>query len=163
MISFGIVTCRLDVILLTADIMKLNRKQQRAAALLILLRCKRRILKQARTRRKWCRTWIARHDTHGAFNNLQTELQTEDVDSFQNFLRIDTSSYQELLNKVKPLIERQDTNFRLCIKPGERLSITLRFLATGELFNVTGLYQINENYGIRLESLYVRFIYNIYI
>ncbi|KAJ8349682.1 hypothetical protein SKAU_G00248120 [Synaphobranchus kaupii] len=35
---------------------------------------------------------------------------------------------------VTPLIQRQNTNFRDCISPGERLMVTLRFLATGESF-----------------------------
>ncbi|XP_062389288.1 uncharacterized protein LOC134077601 [Sardina pilchardus] len=35
---------------------------------------------------------------------------------------------------VTPLINRKNTNFRDCISPGERLMVTLRFLATGETF-----------------------------
>ncbi|XP_058623365.1 uncharacterized protein LOC131534485 [Onychostoma macrolepis] len=39
-----------------------------------------------------------------------------------------------LLGKVKHLITKQDTKMRLAIPPGERMSLTLRFLATGESF-----------------------------
>ncbi len=36
-----------------------------------------------------------------------------------------------LLGKVKHLITKQDTKMRLAIPPRERMSLTLRFLATG--------------------------------
>ncbi|XDV13001.1 hypothetical protein PO909_001525 [Leuciscus waleckii] len=39
-----------------------------------------------------------------------------------------------VLNKVAPLITKQDTNMRLSISAKERLVLTLRFLATGESF-----------------------------
>ena len=35
-----------------------------------------------------------------------------------------------LLEKVRPLIERQDTQLREAISAAERLAVTLRFLAT---------------------------------
>lgn len=40
-----------------------------------------------------------------------------------------------VLNKVAPLITKQDTNMRLSISAKERLVLTLRFLATGESFS----------------------------
>ncbi|KAF4114018.1 hypothetical protein G5714_004241 [Onychostoma macrolepis] len=39
-----------------------------------------------------------------------------------------------LLGRVKHLITKQDTKMRLAIPPGECMSLTLRFLATGESF-----------------------------
>ena len=39
--------------------------------------------------------------------------------------------YKELLDLVRPLITRQDTNFRRSISPEERLSLTIRYLTTG--------------------------------
>lgn len=45
---------------------------------------------------------------------------------------MDTGSFEELLAKVRPMIEKKDTNFRLCVPAGERLAITLRYLATGD-------------------------------
>ena len=41
---------------------------------------------------------------------------------------------QELLQKVKPLIEGKSTNMRQPISPEEKLAVTLRFLATGESY-----------------------------
>lgn len=52
-------------------------------------------------------------------------------DDWRNYLRMDEETYVELLNIVTPLIKRQDTMMRLAITPHERLSATLRYLATG--------------------------------
>ncbi|KAK4320926.1 hypothetical protein Pmani_008243 [Petrolisthes manimaculis] len=40
--------------------------------------------------------------------------------------------YQDLLRRVTPLIQKQDTNMRESVSAGERLTLTLRYLATGE-------------------------------
>jgi len=39
--------------------------------------------------------------------------------------------FEDLLRKVTPLIKKQDTILRRSIPPAERLSLTLRHLATG--------------------------------
>ena len=43
--------------------------------------------------------------------------------------------YAAITYKVTPLIEKKETNMRQPISPGERLAVTLRFLATGESFS----------------------------
>ena len=60
------------------------------------------------------------------------ELQAMDVSSYLNFVRMNASTFETLLTKVAPLIARKDTHMRDAIPPGERLAVTLRFLATGE-------------------------------
>ncbi|CAL1278735.1 unnamed protein product, partial [Larinioides sclopetarius] len=45
---------------------------------------------------------------------------------------MDVESFEYLLAKIEPLIKRMDTNMRQCISAGERLALTLRYLATGE-------------------------------
>ena len=60
------------------------------------------------------------------------ELRAIDVSSYQNFVRMNAATFETLLNMVAPLIFRKDTNMREAIPPGERLALTLRFLATGE-------------------------------
>ena len=55
-----------------------------------------------------------------------------DLSSYKNLLRMDSTSFEELLNKVAPLFTKKDTVMRDTIPPDERLSVTLGFLATGE-------------------------------
>lgn len=47
---------------------------------------------------------------------------------------MDEKTYLTLLSKVTPLIQKQDTIMRTAISPHERLSVTLRFLATGRSY-----------------------------
>lgn len=65
--------------------------------------------------------------------NLIAELRRE-PDDFRNYLRMDESTYQHLLDLVTPLILRADSVMRRAITPHERLSATLRFLATGRSY-----------------------------
>ena len=58
------------------------------------------------------------------------ELASEDPQSFRNFIRMDKQDVDELLTKVTPFIQKEDTNMRESITPAERLSVTLRYLAT---------------------------------
>ena len=54
-----------------------------------------------------------------------------------NFLRMDDDSFSILLQRIAPTIQRQDTVLRKVIQAEERLSLTLRYLATGtQLINM---------------------------
>ena len=52
-----------------------------------------------------------------------------------NLLRMDQNMFHFILEGIQPLIEKKDTNWRKAITPGERLAVTLRYLATGILNN----------------------------
>lgn len=79
------------------------------------------------------RPWIGRRNQYGAYHSLIQELSAEDPNGLKNFLRMDMASFNELLEMVTPLIKRRDTLMRNSISPAERLALTLRFSATGEL------------------------------
>lgn len=96
-------------------------------------RVKQRQQSRRPRRRVWCKSWILRRERQGAYPNLCTELRSEDAPAFANFARFAPQAFEELLSMVTPLIARRNTNFRDCISPGERLMVTLRFLATGKM------------------------------
>ncbi|CAH2016293.1 unnamed protein product [Acanthoscelides obtectus] len=75
----------------------------------------------------WVRSWISRRHDSGFFAQLVKELHSEDMNSYANFLRMSNKDYEYLLQKVEPLIRKQDTHLRLAISPSERLMLTLRF------------------------------------
>jgi hypothetical protein len=83
--------------------------------------------------RLWVRPWIGRRNHYGEYHSLIQELSAEDPNGLQSFLRMDMASFNELLEMVTPLIKRRDTLIRNSISPAERLTLTLSFLATGEL------------------------------
>ncbi len=55
----------------------------------------------------------------------------DEQNDWRNYLRMGEDTYMELLNLVSPLIRKQDTVMRKSISPHEKLTATLRFLATG--------------------------------
>ncbi|KAL0861277.1 hypothetical protein ABMA27_008838 [Loxostege sticticalis] len=51
-----------------------------------------------------------------------------------NFVRMSLQDFEIILEKVEPEIKKMNTNFREAITARERLSVTLRFLATGDSY-----------------------------
>ena len=88
--------------------------------------------RSAARRKFWVRPWLARRHL-GAYSGLMLELANEDVPGYIAFQRMAPELFQELLQLIQPHIQKQTTNMRKPISPGERLAITLRFLATGKL------------------------------
>jgi hypothetical protein len=62
--------------------------------------------------------------------NLLKDLRLSEPSDFQNFLRLDATSFDEMLKMVTSRIEKRNTTMRDSIPPSQRLSITLRYLAT---------------------------------
>ena len=54
---------------------------------------------------------------------------------FRNFTRMTASDFELLLQLIGPSIKKQDTNMREAIPISKRLAVTLRFLATGDLYH----------------------------
>ena len=108
--------------------MSLPRKLVTAAAALVLLKN----LKKKKKRQTWVRKWIARRDEEGVHANLLQELLAGDDKSYKNYLRMSHDDYEHLLEKVTPKIMKRDTHLRKAITPSERLTLTLRFLASGK-------------------------------
>lgn len=75
--------------------------------------------------------WLKKRTTDGAYHKLFPEIQTEDENLYRNIIRMTPTQFQLLLEKVSPLIEKKVTRFRVPISAAERLSVTLRYLATG--------------------------------
>lgn len=83
-------------------------------------------------RRHWVRPWMARKSKN-VFSNLLKEICLEDTHSFQSFHRKSKENFVKLLRIVSPLIKKDDTKLRKAISPAQRLSVTLRYLATGNM------------------------------
>ena len=54
--------------------------------------------------------------------------------AFARYFRMDKEKFNHLVGRISIHIQRQDTIMRAAISPGERLAVTLRYLATGETF-----------------------------
>ncbi|GFY77097.1 DDE Tnp4 domain-containing protein [Trichonephila inaurata madagascariensis] len=87
---------------------------------------------KAKKRKIWQRKWLQRRTQLGCYENLMKELALEDSESYRRFLRMDVSTFEELVALVSPSIERNNTSMREAILAAERIVLTLRYLATGE-------------------------------
>ncbi|KAL1505539.1 hypothetical protein ABEB36_005083 [Hypothenemus hampei] len=72
-------------------------------------------------------------ETFSHVNFLQ-ELQQKSNDWY-NYLHMDMETYHQLLLLSTLEIKKQDAAMRITISPHERLSATLRFIATGRSYN----------------------------
>ena len=62
------------------------------------------------------------------------ELRQEDVASYANYVRMAPDVYDEILQRIAPRLEKQDTFWRKALTPGLKLAVTLRYLATGDSY-----------------------------
>lgn len=98
----------------------MNRKRVIAMWLLY------RRIKRRRIKRKWWIHPINQSREHsGTFYTLFEELR-RDGTKFFNFFRMSIESFDELHEKMKNKIQRQNTKMRNCIQSRERLALTLR-------------------------------------
>lgn len=79
----------------------------------------------------WVKPWMCRKDL-GLHSQLFSELLVSDPDEYRRLLRVSEEQFLQLLARVGPRIERQDTVMRRAITPATRLQVTLRYLATGK-------------------------------
>lgn len=97
----------------------------------------------------WVRDWLEKRETDGAYAKLLIELRNGDSGEqklFRDFMRMTHADFDYLLQLVKPLIEKSDTQMRNAISAGERLALTLHYLATGQSFrSLQFIFRIPQN------------------
>ena len=105
-----------------------------AHAAFLVVRRRRRRQKQCRS--IWVSRWLSaeRRLQYGQYDRLMAELMMEDVHSFFNFLWMQPEMFDELLNRVGPRIQKNDTLWRKSVEPGLKLAITLQHLAAGDKY-----------------------------
>lgn len=112
-----------------------------AAASIAIVMMRRR--RRRRNRTFWTNEILLNRNKQGAYHNLILELG--DTEGFRQFFRMNRATFNDLLTMIEPYITYKDTNWREAIKPGERLAVTLRFLATGKVI-------LNLNYLLLFQS-----------
>lgn len=90
--------------------------------------------KKRKPRSVWTKNWLLRRPQNGFYAKMLAELRAEEPYLYRNFLRMNGDQFDHLLGLVSPYIQKKDTNMRRSISAGERLALTLRYLATGEHF-----------------------------
>lgn len=96
-------------------------------------------------KRRWIRKWLARRDTRGASSLLLKELAVEDVAEYTNCMRMSPKSFDILLTKIYPDIQRSNSTMRMAIPAKIKLQITLSYLATGNSYrNLAQQYRVSR-------------------
>ena len=85
-------------------------------------------------RSQWVRPWIARRKPDGAIYTIFQELKQEDAEWFRGYVRLNTTSFEKLVELLAPSLLKKDTVMRECIKPEEMCCVALRYFASGEYF-----------------------------
>ncbi|KAM0730299.1 Protein ALP1-like [Formica fusca] len=88
--------------------------------------------KNRRFRRFWMRPILQSRRSHGNWEHLIQELRLFDHETYFNFMRMTPQTFEEILSLVGSKLARQTTNCREPICAEARLSMTVRYLATGD-------------------------------
>lgn len=112
-----------------------NLQISAAAYIFIHLSLKKK--KQTKKRRWWqTHLYTRRNDPMVNSNALLADLKFQEISGqYKNFTRMSPTDFEYLLNLIGPKIKKQDTFMRNAISVQERLSVTLRFLATGDHYS----------------------------
>lgn len=79
----------------------------------------------------WVRKLFQERKRKGEFYLLVQDLRLYDEEYFFKYFRMSVMQYEELLSMVAPIIQKSSQK-RECIGPNERLSLTMRYLTTGD-------------------------------
>ena len=91
--------------------------------------------KKRKGKRGKTRSWIRRRGQKGYFNNIVQELMIEDTPSYREMMQMTHEDFVKILELIEPDITRcQVTGGHKVISAAERLTLTIRFLATGETY-----------------------------
>ncbi|XP_069980042.1 uncharacterized protein [Penaeus vannamei] len=82
-------------------------------------------------RRLWVKPWLQRKNK-SVFDKLIQEMRLDDDPVFYDFHGMNKENFDKLLSLVSPHIQKENTKLRDSIPSAQRLSVTLRYLATGE-------------------------------
>ncbi|CAH1990330.1 unnamed protein product [Acanthoscelides obtectus] len=115
--------------------MHLNMPSNDAACLAIIIAaaCDVGVNKRKRKQRVWMKEWLKKRSLF-SHANLLKELQVSSPLDYKNYLRMNSTTFGELLALVTPYIQKKDTILREAISPKQRLFATLRYLASGLTF-----------------------------
>jgi len=84
-------------------------------------------------KRVWMKDWL-KNKSGFSHMKLMNTLSIQEPEDLHNFLRMDNNTFLELLELIRPTIEKKETWLRETISAEDRLVATLKFLATGIIF-----------------------------
>ena len=94
------------------------------------------IQRPRRRHNMWVRPWLLQREEWGGggYHNIISELYATDIPGFTNFMRMTPEFFEMIKIRLEPRLARQATNYRAPVSVGEKLALTIRYLATGESY-----------------------------
>ena len=92
------------------------------------------IQRPRRRHNMWVRPWLLQREERGAYHNIMAELYATDIPGFTNYMRMTPEFFEMIKTRLEPCLARQAINYRAPISVGEKLALTIRYLATGESY-----------------------------
>lgn len=89
--------------------------------------------RKQKSRKKWSKRWFIERKRYSNVNLLE-ELKEHEPEDYRNYLRMNEECFEYLLNKIRYRIEKVNTIMRESVTAEERLTATLRYLATGNSY-----------------------------
>ena len=87
------------------------------------------LFEEKRRKRVWSKRWYLERRNYSHMNLIR-ELETNEPSDLYNFFRVDSESFETLLQYVQPMIERKNTHMR------EAVSASFLFVRIFFTFNV---------------------------
>ena len=78
---------------------------------------------------------MQRRQQFGQYDTLMNELRAEDPEGFQNFMRLTPALYDEVLERIRPRITKEDTWWRKALDAELKFAVTMRHLASGDSYS----------------------------
>ena len=92
------------------------------------------IQRPRRRNNMWVRPWLLQREERGAYQNIMADLYATDISGFTNYMRMTPEFFEMIKTRLEPHLAMQATNYRAPISVGEKLALTIRYLATGESY-----------------------------
>lgn len=122
------------------------KKRKMAAAIILLLSVEEEEEQELKMRKRttWVQELYLEHEESVFFRSFQTLFRSKSPDRFKDFVRMNPDEFDFILERVRPFIEKADTRLRKAISAAERLTVTLRYLATGDsMHSLSFLFKIS--------------------
>lgn len=131
-----------------------------AAAIIVAAILVQKSKKRNKKKRLWAREYVRRRETDNVVQIMMEDLRNDSTDTFTKFFRIPSCEFDFLLNKLRHIIAKRDTNMRKAISAETRLAITIRYLASGDSYkSLMLLFRVAHNTISKIVSETCKAIY----
>ena len=105
------------------------------------------IQRPRRRHNMWVRPWLLQREERGPTTTLWLNCTyATDIPGFTNNMRMTPEFFEMIKTRLEPSLARQATNYRAPISVGEKLTLTIRYLATGESYtSLSGQFRVGRS------------------